>query len=182
MTRGLLAVNYATALLGHAREKGVDVELYGRMKTLAATFAQGPLLRRALEDPRWEAEGKIRLLLEILGPLEAVEAEVLEAFFRLVYARRREDLLQSMALQYVERFRKQEGFHHGRVVTAAPLPPDRLDRIRERMEAVLQAPLELEEAVDPALLGGFTVEVDMCEVDASVRTQLDTIRKSLLNS
>ena len=74
--------------------------------------------------------------------------------------------------------REMRGVHTAEVRTAQPLAPEVRDRLLQRLNA-LEGGVELQERVDPDLLGGFVLRVDDRMLDASVKRQLTLIRREL---
>jgi F-type H+-transporting ATPase subunit delta len=67
----------------------------------------------------------------------------------------------------------------GEVVSATPLDPAQLDRIRSALARRLGRELDLAIRVDPALLGGLVARVGDLVFDGSLRTQLAQLRAQL---
>src|SRR5262249_56227312 len=66
------------------------------------------------------------------------------------------------------------------VRSAAPLDDDQRDRLRRELQETFHLEPLLETEVDPELLGGMLVRVGDWVYDASVRTQLETIRNQII--
>ena len=62
----------------------------------------------------------------------------------------------------------------------APLTPPERESLVQRLRTLLKKEPSLDEAVDPALIGGMTIKVGDYVYDASVRTRLQEIRKQLI--
>ena len=57
-----------------------------------------------------------------------------------------------------------------------------MNRIKQLVEKQLDgAKMEFSSRVDPALIGGFVVNIDNERLDASISTQLKELKLSLLN-
>ncbi len=82
-----------------------------------------------------------------------------------------------------DQFERQLNAHRGVVVatvtSAAPLSSDETAEIRARVEAMAGATVDLHTAVDPALLGGLTVQIGDRLLDASIRGRLERLRDQL---
>ena len=157
-------MRYAKALFEFATEKGCDGRVYGQMGKLAAAFVREPELRRVLDKLVYAACG-------------GDPGEVLERFAQLVLHNRRERFLQWIALMYREQYRKAHGISTGRLETAVPVTPDTERRLKELIEAQTRGKLELEASVKPDLIGGFVFEMNCERLDASVATQLRSIKR-----
>src|SRR5262249_17851454 len=66
------------------------------------------------------------------------------------------------------------------VRSATSLADDQRQRLQQLLQEAFRLEPVLETLVDPDLLGGLTVRVGDWLYDASVRTQLNTIRKQLM--
>ena len=67
------------------------------------------------------------------------------------------------------------------VTSAAPLGVTELDKVRRSLEQRTGKKVILETAVDPELIGGVVARVGDLVLDGSVRTQLEELRRRLLN-
>ena len=69
----------------------------------------------------------------------------------------------------------------GRLVSAANVPG-----LKERLETMLTqrtgALVQIEEEVQPDLVGGFIVEIDGMRMDASVQEQIRRLRRELIDN
>ena len=66
------------------------------------------------------------------------------------------------------------------VQSATPLPEDQRERLRRELKETFQREPLLSVRTDPELLGGLVVRVGDWLYDASVRTQLDSIRNQII--
>ena len=82
-----------------------------------------------------------------------------------------------------EQYQRQLNAHRGIVVatvtSAAPLTADETAEIRTRVEAMAGSTVDLRTEVDPALLGGLTVQIGDRLLDASIRGRLERLRDQL---
>lgn len=169
-------MRYAKALLAFAKGGGGEEQVCRELKALAESWTRVPGLRRAVENPVLPASEKLALLRQAAGG-EGVSGMLLR-FFRLVLEGGREALLPFMAWAYVDLYHADKGILVGRLVTAAPAPG-----LAARLEAEAarrtRGRVELETAVDPALIGGFVMQLGDLRLDASVATQLERVRTQL---
>lgn len=150
MNTGAISSRYARALLLYVQQTGAGERVFSQVRGILADPSAAP----ATLEP--ELENFIRLLLKN-GRMEYVRL-ILTTFVRL--------------------YAKSEGIKPAHLTTVLPDP---------KLSAGLIAMLEkktgckvlLEEDTNPDLIGGFVLEIDDCRMDASVRGQLDSIRRSL---
>ena len=73
------------------------------------------------------------------------------------------------------------GIAPARVVSAAALEPAEVKALIARLEQMTGGRIELEQEVDPSLLGGLVVRVGDRLIDGSVRGRLERLRNQLVS-
>lgn len=117
----------------------------------------------------------------------AVTAGLLESRIRpgalrlvaLLVERGRVRDLQRVSEHYARRLNDHRGVVVATVTSAAPLTDAEAAQIRLRVEAMAGAAVDLHAVVDPALLGGLTIQVRDQLLDASIRGRLERLRDQL---
>lgn len=180
MNDGLIPRRYAKALLKFAHEKGQDKTLYALMKTLSASFAEQPDLSTVMNNPFIPADSKAKLLMTASGASEADSCFV--DFIKLLQQNNRIGFAREIALAYLSLYRKANNIHKVDITTAAEFPATEMKRIKDLIEKhVNGAEVEYSEAVDPDLIGGFTIGIDSERLDASIKNELKQMRLKLLS-
>jgi F-type H+-transporting ATPase subunit delta len=158
----------------------------------------------ALRDDALDAwRDDLALAADMLGRPEvepvvdspAIPSAAREAVVRKLLGGRIRDGALRLVLLLVDRGRARElgrvsdvyqgllNAHRGIVVatvtSAAPLTRDETAEIRTRVEAMAGSEVDLRTAVDPALLGGLTVQIGDRLLDASIRGRLERLRDQL---
>src|SRR4051794_32459334 len=98
---------------------------------------------------------------------------------RLLVERGRAGELARVLDQYQRLLNAHRGVVVATVTSAAPLTDDETAEIRKRVEAMAKSTIDLRTAVDPALLGGITVQIGDRLLDASIRGRLERLRTQL---
>lgn len=179
MNDGLIPNRYAKALYKLAVERGDDATVYARMKQLDSSYAAEPQLKKAVANPFLDAADKTRLLLSAAG---AGNDESTARFVPLVIKNNRVSFMRAIALSYIKLYRERNDIARVEVVTATAVASDVIDHIVDVVKNQLNGKtIELTQRVDPALIGGFTVNVDSMVLDASVKNQLEKLRLKLLS-
>ena len=179
MNDGLIPNRYARALYKLALENGDEQRVYGEMKALDRSYQAASQLKKAVGNPFLPLDEKMSLLC---SAAEAQEDGSSAKFMRLVVEKKREDFLRAIARAFLKLYRERHGIARVEVVTAAPMPQSEVDKIVSMVKNKLgDKKLELTTTVNPALIGGFVVNIDDKELDASVKTQIDKLRLKLLS-
>ena len=81
---------------------------------------------------------------------------------------------------YVELYREAHEIAHVVITTAVPMPEPEvnaiIDIVKKRLGAMT---LEIEQVIDPEIIGGFTVTINGLVLDASVKRELNELRLQL---
>lgn len=179
MAVATVGARYAKSLLDLAKEQGIEQIMYTDMKFVKQTLAQNRQLAVVLKNPIVRAEKKNSVMKAVfasrLNPLTM-------AFFQIVANKNREGVIDSIAEQFVIQYEKLKGVERATIITTMPLT----DTLREQFKAIVMKnttgkSVELDEKIDPNLIGGYILRVGDQQIDGSIRSQLNDIRLQFLN-
>ena len=173
-------MRYARALLQYAGATGTAAAFYAEMTMLERSFRQCPRLREALENPVLTRREKLALVSTAAVGGGSVSREFAR-FVTLVLRNGREGLLRYICLAFLDLYRKENHIRVARLITAVPVSREVSERIRRGCSQRLQAHTELRTEVDPAIEGGFILEVDGMRLDAGIATQLKSVKRQFVD-
>ena len=151
MNTGIIASRYAAALLRYTEETGGGERVYAQV-------------RRLLDHPEQNP-----------GPLEPE----LERFGRLLVDNGRVEDVRLIFRSFLSMYCRARGIVPVRLTTV--VPSEALERkLRGVLEQQFGGEILIETRTDPALIGGFTLEVGDYLLDASVRRQIAAIRRQFV--
>lgn len=176
MNIGLISKRYAKALLEYAQESNAEERIFQELMILERTLRDQPALSKALANPILSIKDKRNLLLAVVENYSAVYAN----FINLVLKNRREASLRFIALTYEDMYRQSKGINSGTLITATDANSSLIEKIKTIFGKVKGGHIDLELAVDPSIGGGFIFDFDTYRLDASVRTQLNLIKKQFI--
>ena len=81
-----------------------------------------------------------------------------------------------------ELYDQDRGVVKARITTARPMEAGQLDALRKKLETKFKKQISAETATDPALLGGFTVQVGDVIYNSSTEHQLETFRQKIITA
>lgn len=154
MNAGLIASRYANALMRFARENRVEGRLY----------EEAGALRRAFGN-----DAEVQACVAGLS-------EPMQKFLSLVIRNKRVEFLPEILRVFRILYRKENGITQALLTTAAE-DPGLAGKLRTLMQAQGFTQVDFKTEVNPALIGGFILQVEDKRLDASIATQLRTIRK-----
>lgn len=176
MNTGVIAVRYARALLKCALEEKIAFEVYKNMMVLCKNYLDTPKFKQTIDNPMLKKEKK-QELLEIACGLQPIN--LTKQFIKLVLHEGRENILQYMVLSFITLYRQQKHIINGKLITATTVSAD----IKKRMEQLIlsqsKGTVELNTETNPDIIGGFILEYDTYKLDASIKTNLNSILKQL---
>jgi F-type H+-transporting ATPase subunit delta len=112
-----------------------------------------------------------RLLEDRIGPEALRLVDLLVSRGRIRIRRVRDE--------YTRQLNDYRGIVMATVTSAVPLSAAETDAIRERVEAMAGAAVDLTARVDPDLVGGITIQIRDQLLDASIRGRLERLRQQL---
>ena len=175
---GPVARRYAKALHALAGEAGRAEAVADELSRFAGLLDGERELREVLAWPWVKAATKRSLVVAVSDRLGL--SPLARNFLALVAQRRRFGLLADIVAAYRALIDRTAGRVRARVRSAAPLADADRAALRERLGRRLGKLVLLDTEVDPALLGGFVVEVESRVLDASVAGRLRALRGALI--
>ena len=151
MNEGIIAARYARALLLLTAETGRGKQVCAQVEDLLDAGAALP--------PKLEPE--------------------LERLVALMKDKGRENLLKRTLLFYRKLYCESVNLKLGHLTTAVP-DETLAGRLTAALEKSTGATVRLRTDTDETLEGGFVLEIDDMLMDASVRSQIESIRRKLL--
>lgn len=181
MTPRAAASRYARALFDVAQKES-DVQQAGReLKAFAELVSSNEPLARVLSNPSIPVQKKrgiVQALVAQAGPMSPVVSKLLG----LLADRDRLILLPDIVDSYEHRLMEQARVVRGEVVTAVQLPQERLRALEQGLAAATGRQVQLENRVDPSIVGGAVARIGSMVYDGSVTTQLQKLKQQLIEA
>jgi F-type H+-transporting ATPase subunit delta len=101
------------------------------------------------------------------------------AFLHIMLTKGRESLLPQVVGEFLNQYKQLKGISTITLTTATPASAEMIELIRKQFEAssVTKNTVEILTKTKTDLLGGFTIEFEDKLYDASIKHQLDQMRK-----
>jgi F-type H+-transporting ATPase subunit delta len=178
MTSRASGTRYARALFDVALKES-DIEQAGRdVAGFAGLVAGNEILNRVLTNPAIPAARKravVEQLLAKAGPVSPVVVKLLG----LLADRDRLALLPDIAAAYRNRLMEHAKVVRAEVVTAVPLPADRVSALQRGLAGATGRDVQLEARVDPSIIGGAITRIGSTVYDGSITRQLEKMKDAL---
>ncbi len=144
------------------------------MERIAAVLGDAEIAA-VLSNPRVSPEKKKDLLDRGLKGVSPTAMNLAQ----MLVARNRLHLVQSLAVEYKRLMNAYGGVELAEVTTAVPISSEEGESVGKGLAALSGKRVTLELGVDPEILGGFVARLGDKLIDASARTRLQELRKSI---
>lgn len=169
------ASRYAKALLELCIEQNNVDQVAGDMKYLEEVHEDTKDFKILLNSPVINSDKKIAIFNEIFGQFETLTT----SFINLITKNRREYMLPAIAYSFNAQLKAQRGIVPISIVSATALNKASRDLILAKVGAAVNGKLEVTESIDESLIGGFIVNIDDKQIDASIASQFNNLKQRL---
>lgn len=170
---------YADAFLQVCEASGDTEAVIDQARSILALWHESGDLREAMASPVLEVEGKKAALEEIFG---ASISPTFLNLLRLLADRQRIGILDAVLERLLELYREQNRIALATVTSASPLSEEQQAQLAEKARGIAGTDrVEINLAVDPALIGGFVLSVGSRVIDASLAGQVRRLGLMLAN-
>jgi len=174
----MIASKYASALLKYVDETGSGEKTFNQVRSLDSALDSIEQFRSVIFNPvSVSKENKLKACETVLQG-ETMTDE-LSRFLSLVIDNGRVQHLRLILKSFMERYLKSRNIHIVHLTTA--IDSEELSKkISDLVKRNTGGDVILQTKVDPDLIGGFVFRCDDLMLDASVRSQLDAIKRQFI--
>lgn len=171
------ATSYAQALLQLAQERDLTEPIGAELSGLKEVVDANPTFAEFLRDPGIGTEERAGVIDRTLKPRVS---PLLANFLGVLLNHGRMGLIGQIADAYGELLDQLFGKVEVDVTVAQRLSDAELEQVRQRVDAALNKKSVVHQYVDDSIIGGLVLRVGDKLIDASVKTQLETMRRQFL--
>lgn len=169
-----VASRYAKSLIDLAGEQNSVDAVKADIESFINVMRQNTQLQAVLKNPVIGPDKKVAILTQLFG---TAFSKVVLAFFKIVIMKGRAEILYATAKEFVNEYNRRSKIVHAVVTSAAPLTEAQKEKITEVVVEATKAKIILEAKVDAALIGGFVLKVGDRQIDTSIQTSLNKLKK-----
>lgn len=177
MSQSTVALPWARALLELAIDRKELTQVRRWLDELASLTQQSSDLRIVFSNPTITVAERKAVAGELAGRLGW--STMFQNYVSLVADRRRLGYLSAIAREFRKLADAHEGILRATARTATPLDDAQVMQLGVVLRSLTGRKVEVEQALDPSLIGGLQVFIDGRVYDTSVRSQLDGLRQSI---
>lgn len=169
---------YAEALMETAKNQKLDPDtLRDELSRFATAVAAAPDFQRILESPAFSEADRAATLASLCEKL-SLSKPIVE-LLRLLATRGRMDALAAVTEVFSRLVDEAKQRARAVVETAEKLSDAQANALRDALAKRTGRTIELDIRVDPTLLGGVRARIGSLVLDGTLRTQLDTLSRTL---
>lgn len=173
----LVAKRYAGALF----EVGIEenkLDLFAdELKNIVLIFDENLNFFNILKSPLISKKEKKELVENVYT--DKVSNEILN-FLRILVDKDRISIIKEMSIQYKNLLNKKNNIIEAVAVTAIPLESVQMEDLKAKLSATTGKNMEITNVVDENILGGILIRMGYEEIDGTVKTRLEKLKKELL--
>lgn len=169
---------YAIALYRAAEKAGHLDNVDRDLRELCDVLKPSGLLRY-FDNSRYSYEHNVKML-DRLEPMFASRLSV--SFLRLLLKKSRIAIIFGVARYFQDMRRRAQGIVAAEVTVSGKPNAAFLQKMQASLEKLTKHKVELHVKTNPNIIGGISIRIGNKLIDASVRTRLDTLKKTLLET
>jgi len=170
-----LGKRYATALFEISAEQGMLAE-YLQQATFVRDALQDEECRTFLTHPRVSGAEKSAFFDKVFAG--QIHTDLL-GFMHLTVSKNREEYLLSALDQLVNMIRAHHNQTTAKVISAVPLTDAQMAGMTALLTRKLSKKVDMQVVVDPAVIGGLSIQVDGFFVDRTMRYLLRNMKEEV---
>lgn len=172
----MLGQRYERALFEFADDRKELPQIKDDMVLIKHVFDQNPELGDLLSGVTLERDKKD----ELFKTLSQDFSNTTKHFLQIVYQGGNMAYIGEITSQFIAHFNRSQGIQTAVATTAVPLTSQQADALSQQLQKRLNAKkVELNNQVDPTIIGGVIVRVNDMLIDGSVKNQLKEIHRQL---
>lgn len=179
MKERVLARRYARALFEIALERKILSKVREEIHAFSALLEEHASLRNFFLSPEHPREAQKKVAEQALADRFS---NVFFNFLLVLIDKRRQTLTREIVAAFEALYDRHIRKIRALAITAVPMDEATLGHLRVTLSKSLEMDMELQNRVEPEILGGLVVQVEGKILDGSVRQQLARLRGKILDS
>lgn len=170
-----VARRYASGLWDYALSVNETEVVVQEVQSIIENIQENKHFQLFLKSPIIETWKKIQITDEIFKSFSATTRH----FITLVLKHKRENILLEISKDVLKLNDEYKGIQRVEITSSVPLDDEFLNKIIASDPNINPEKAIIENIVDPSLIGGYILRIEDQQIDASVKTKLNNIKKKL---
>ena len=172
-----VARRYAKAMLEVAIRQRNFSTVLEQLESFADLIQDNPVLKTLFLNPAVSGDSKEKVLKELSNKMGFQDLTF--HFLRTLIHRDRLNLLDQVVVSAEQQFLEKQGIMVVEVISAQRLLPEEQTQLAEKLQGFTGKKVQLENRVDPSLIGGVITKIGTTLYDGSVQAQLERLRAKI---
>jgi F-type H+-transporting ATPase subunit delta len=168
---------YEVSLFESAMEKNSLDAVSKDVELIYSTLEKNEQLMHVLSNPIIKPNVKFNILDEIFK--SRVTQETID-FFHFLVEKKRESLLDTILKLFLEIRDEKLGIVNVEVRTFIPFTNSQIELLKNKLENYLSKKVRFKFKIDESIIGGFVARIGDTLFDASIKHQLELLKKQFL--
>jgi F-type H+-transporting ATPase subunit delta len=179
MANSAIGYRYAKSLIQLATENNKIEEVYADMQKLLKLCLKVNDFRLLLQSPLVKTDKKISTFKTLL---KGEVCDITDKFIVLLAKNKRESYLEKIAEEFIDQYKTKMNVSVVVITSAIMLDESTRKKLIKILTNHLKATIELQEKIDPKIIGGFVLTIGNRQADMSVLKQLKNLNKNFNQS
>jgi F-type H+-transporting ATPase subunit delta len=172
-----ISKRYAKALFEFATEQKKVEEVKADMEYIDQLCLVAPDFVKLLKSPVVKVSKKVEILKAVL---ESKISKISMEYLQIIAKARREVYIPAIAREYLALYDESIGLKTAQLVSAVELDKKLKDQIIKTLSEQTGKQIKLDEKIDERLIGGFIINLDNRQYDASIKARLTKLKKEFI--
>ncbi len=170
----LLSKRYAKALFDLAEEMKILDKVDADLRLVREVFSENRNLRLIIANPVIDIYKKNKILTELFsGNIQDLSMK----YIQLITIKGREQFIPYICEAFDDKFKEYKNILPVQVTTADKADKKIMDDISSKLKEATKMNIELTEKVNEEIIGGFVIDFQDYQYDASIINQLNKLKK-----
>lgn len=176
MAQYRVAKRYAKGLMQFlSNDTDKEKHIVGEMKQITKLLDSNRDLKNFFNSPILDYKKKTSVTKEVFSSF----SEETITFLSLIIKQGRSEAIGAIAKEFINQYGIKHNIKKATIISAQELEPSQLETIVKKVKEILpeNTTIEVESKINKELVGGFVLRIDDKQIDASLKTRLQNIKK-----
>ena len=169
------AQGYGKALFELSQENKTEVHVSRQIELVGDVLRQNPEYITLMDTPAISTKEKCELLHSAFEKIDPM----LSNFLSILCEKRSFHRFHACAQAYFSAYDEAKNILRATAITAVAMKQRQCKALRDKLSELTGKNVELENRIDPSVIGGVTLRYAGVQVDDSIQSRLDALRRTL---
>tara|TARA_B100001758_G_scaffold166415_1_gene143669 strand:- start:52 stop:582 length:531 start_codon:yes stop_codon:yes gene_type:complete len=171
------AIRYAKAVYEIAHDENSVNEVFNDMSLVKKLNGSSADFKALLSNSQINSRDKKNAILSLIDNHNSLTLKLLD----LLIFNKRVSIVGDIATSFIQLYNKHNNIKEALVITASPINKELESEILSKINIPDAKAINLNNIVDPSIIGGFIIRYDGKEYNSSVKQNLNNLKKELTN-